>query len=177
MIHTHRITKIAALLTLVLATTFTAQAGDLKAKSAEAMQNFKSADPGLSKFFQESAGYAILPSVGEAGLVFGGERGDGLVYKNGKVIGSVTMDELSLGAEAGAGRFSEIIFFENDATLKAFKESKFVMSGEAKATVAASGVAENARYAQGVLVFTLPKGGAMVAADLGGQKFKFKPME
>ena len=49
-------------------------------------------------------------------------------------------------------------------------------SGDAKASVAASGVAANAKYDQGIAVFTLPKAGAMVAAAVGGQKFKFAPI-
>ena len=51
------------------------------------------------------------------------------------------------------------------------------MSAGAKASVAASGVAASAKYEQGVAVFTLPKSGAMVAAAVGGQKFKFEPIE
>jgi lipid-binding SYLF domain-containing protein len=151
--------------------------GDLKAKSEEAVQNFKLADPGLTNFFAKAAGYAILPGVGEGGLIIGGEHGDGLVYENDKLIGKVTMSEVSVGAQVGGGSFAEVIFFETEAALKDFKKSKWEMSAKAKANIAASGVAENAKYDQGVAVFTLPKTGAMVAAAVGGQKFKFKAIE
>jgi lipid-binding SYLF domain-containing protein len=177
MIPTLRITKIAALLTLVLAVTFTARAGDLKSKSAEVRQNFKDADPGLSKFFEKSAGYVILPSVGEGGLIIGGEHGDGLVYEKGKVTGKVTMSAVSIGAQAGGGKFSEVVFFQTKAALENFKQAEFTMSATAKASMAASGVAANAKYDQGVAVFTLPESGAMVKAAVGGQKFKFAPMK
>ena len=177
MIHTPRFTKIAALLALMLTTAFTARAADLKAKSAEAMQNFKAADPGLTRFFTHSAGYAILPSVGEGGLIIGGEHGDGLVYEKGKVTGKVTLSEISLGAQAGGGKFSEVIFFETKAALRNFEQTEYEMSAAAKASIAASGVAANAKYDQGVAVFTLPQSGAMVKAAVGGQKFKFAPMK
>jgi lipid-binding SYLF domain-containing protein len=170
------ITKMAALLALALAATITAHAGDLKAASGEAIQNFKVADPGLTRFFENSAGYAVLPSVGEGGLIIGGQRGDGLVYQKGRVIGKVTMTEISIGAQAGGGKFSEVIFFETNAALESFKASEFKMSAAAKASVVASGVAANAKYQQGIAVFTLPKAGAMVAAAVGGQKFKFAPI-
>jgi lipid-binding SYLF domain-containing protein len=170
------INKVAALLAVALAVIVPAQAGDLKTAAGEARQNFKSADPGLTRFFENSAGYAILPSVGEGGLIIGGQRGDGLVYQNGKVIGKVTMTEVSIGAQAGGGKFSEVIFFETNAALESFKASEFKMSATAKASVAASGVAANAKYEQGIAVFTLPKAGAMVAAAVGGQKFKFAPI-
>ena len=170
------ITKMAALLALALATTCTVHAGGLKVTSQEAIQNFKAADPGLSKFFKNSVGYAILPSVGEGGLIIAGKHGDGLVYEKGKVTGKVTMSAVTIGAQAGGGKFSEVIFFETNAALNSFKESNYEMSAAAKASVAASGVAARAKYAQGVAVFTLPKSGAMVAAAVGGQKFKFEPI-
>ena len=174
---TLRNTTLAALLALGLAATLTARAEDLKAKAEEAIANFKLADPGLASFFANSAGYAVLPSVGEGGFIIGGEHGDGLVYEGGKATGKVTMSELSLGAQAGGGKFSEVIFFQTKAALKAFKQTKYEMSAAAKASVAASGVAANAKYDQGVAIFTLPKSGMMAGAAVGGQKFEFKKLK
>jgi lipid-binding SYLF domain-containing protein len=155
----------------------TMRAADLKAKSDEAIQNFKLADPGLTNFFAKAAGYAILPSVGEGGFIIGGEHGDGLVYAKDKLVGKVTMSEVSIGAQVGGGSFAELIFFETASALRSFETSKWEMSAMAKANVAASGVAANAKYEQGVAVFTLPKSGAMVAAAVGGQKFKFETLK
>jgi lipid-binding SYLF domain-containing protein len=170
-------TKTAALLALALATTCTVHAGGLKPASQEAIQNFKQADPGLNRFFKNSVGYAILPSVGEGGLIIAGKHGDGLLYEKGKVTGKVTMSAVTIGAQVGGGKFSEVIFFETKAALNSFKGSNYEMSAAAKASIAASGVAARAKYEQGVAVFTLPKSGAMVAAAVGGQKFKFEPVK
>jgi lipid-binding SYLF domain-containing protein len=169
--------SLPALLVVVLASTLTVHAEDLEAKTREALANFKLADPTLTNFFATAAGYAILPGVGEGGFIIGGEHGDGLVYQKDKLVGKVTMSEVSVGAQVGGGSFAEIIFFETKSALQTFKTAKWEMSGEAKANVAASGVAENAKYEQGVAVFTLPKSGAMVAAAVGGQKFKFKALK
>jgi lipid-binding SYLF domain-containing protein len=168
---------LAALLVVALASTITARAADLKVKAEEAVKSFKLADPGLTNFFAKAAGYAILPSVGEGGFIIGGERGDGLVYEKTNLVGKVTMTEVSIGAQVGGGSFAEVIFFETESALQDFKKAKWEMSGKAKANVAASGVAVNAKYDQGVAVFTLPKTGAMVAAAIGGQKFKFEPLK
>jgi lipid-binding SYLF domain-containing protein len=162
---------------LALLTLSTARAEDLQAKAAEAVGSFKLADPGLTNFFARAAGYPILPSVGEGGFIFGGERGDGLVYEREKLAGKVTMTELSVGAQVGGGSFAEVIFFETASALQGFKQSRWDMSAKAKANDAASGVAANAKYEQGVAVFTLPKSGAMLAAVIGGQKFKFEPLK
>ena len=152
-------------------------AEDLTAKAQAAVANFKLADPTLTNFFANAAGYVILPGVGEGGLIIGGAHGDGLVYEGDKLVGKVSMSEVSLGAQVGGGSFWGIIFFETPAALKAFETTKWEMSAKAKANVAASGVAANAKYDQGVAVFTLPKSGAMVAAAVGGQKFKFEPLK
>jgi lipid-binding SYLF domain-containing protein len=168
---------LAALLVVALASTLAARAEDLTAKAQEALTNFKLADPTLTNFFAKAAGYAILPGVGEGGFIIGGEHGDGLVYQKDKMIGKVSMSEVSIGAQVGGGSFSEIIFFQTKSALQTFKTSKWEMSVKAKAAVAASGVAENAKYEQGVAIFTLPKTGAMVAAAIGGQKFKFETIK
>jgi len=169
--------SLAALLMVALTSTLTTRAADLQPSAEQAVANFKLADAGLTNFFAKSAGYVILPSVGEGGFIFGGEHGDGLVYEKAKITGKVTMSEFSVGAQVGGGTFSEVIFFETVSALQSFKKTKWEMSAKAKASVAASGSAANAKYDQGVLVFTLPKSGAMVAAAIGGQKFKFESVK
>jgi lipid-binding SYLF domain-containing protein len=170
-------TILAALFVAALSPTLTARAEDLKAKSDEAVQNFKLADSSLTNFFASAAGYAILPGVGEGGFIFGGEHGDGLVYAKDKLVGKVNLSEFSVGAQVGGASFSEIIFFETKGALKTFEKSKWEMSAKVNANIAASGAAANAKYEQGVAVFTLPKGGAMVSAAVGGQKFEFKAVK
>jgi lipid-binding SYLF domain-containing protein len=169
--------SLAAMLVAALAPTLAVRAEDLEVKAQEALTNFKLADPTLTNFFAKAAGYAILPGVGEGGFIIGGAHGDGLVYEKTNLVGKVSMSEVSIGAQVGGGSFAEIIFFETPATLNAFKGSKWEMSAKAKANVAASGVAANAKYEEGVAVFTLPKAGAMVAAAVGGQKFKFEAIK
>jgi hypothetical protein len=51
------------------------------------------------------------------------------------------------------------------------------MSAEVSAVAAADGAAANTRYKSGVTVFTLPRTGLMVQATIGGQKFKYKPLD
>lgn len=180
-------TMVAALLVVALTPTFTTRAAagtkkqeeakKLETESQQAILNFKTADPTMTNFFAKAAGYVILPGVGEGGFILGGARGKGLVFENGKVVGNATMSEVSIGAQVGGGSYAEVIFFETAEGLKSFKGSKWEMSAKAKANVAASGAAANAKYELGIAVFTLPKSGAMVAAAVGGQKFKFEPVK
>ena len=41
----------------------------------------------------------------------------------------------------------------------------------------AAGASADAKYVEGVLVITMAKGGLMYEATVGGQKFKFEPLQ
>jgi lipid-binding SYLF domain-containing protein len=143
----------------------------------EAMENFHRTDSSLKKLLDGATGYAIFPGIGRAGFIIGGERGKGLVYQGGKVVGETKVTEVNIGAQVGAERYSELIVFETAEALRDFKASNWEMSAKVNAVIAAEGAGKAAKYEQGVAVFTLTKGGAMVQAAVGGQKFKFKPSE
>src|ERR1043165_819870 len=150
-------------------------ADDLQSESKMAIDAFKHKDSTLDKFFAESAGYAVFPSVGKGGLIVGGAHGKGVVYEKDRVIGRATMSQASIGAQAGGQSFAEVIFFDTPASLNDFKSGKFEMRAEVSAVAAAEGAAKTANYKQGVAVFTLPKKGLMVQASIGRQKFKYQP--
>jgi lipid-binding SYLF domain-containing protein len=169
-------TAFAAVAALALACNLAARA-DEKSDAEQAVANFKQADAGLAKLFDNAIGYAVFPSVGEGGFIIGAEHGKGLLFEKGKIMGKVSLTAVSVGAQVGGGSFSQMIFFENASALKRFKESKYEMDAAVKASLAASGAAASAKCVQGVAVFTLPKSGAMAQAAVGGQKFKFEPVK
>jgi lipid-binding SYLF domain-containing protein len=151
-------------------------AESLQQQAQETISTFKQKDPSLEAFFRNSAGYAVFPSIGQGGFIVGGAHGKGVVYENGKAVGQATISKGSVGAQAGGGTFSEIIFFQTPQALQEFKGGNFEMSGQLSAVVAAEGAARTANYSQGVAVFTLPQKGAMVQAAVGGQKFSYEPL-
>ena len=70
-----------------------------------------------------------------------------------------------------------LISFETKQLLDDFKAGNFAFSGQVSGVVLASGAAANANYRLGVAVFTAEKGGLMLEASLGGQKFSYTPFE
>jgi lipid-binding SYLF domain-containing protein len=175
-----RTLQAALLMAALSSTSITGAAEDVKkleAEVKEAIQNFKMADPSITNFFAKAVGYAVLPTVSGGGFIIAAEHGNGLVYEKGALVGKTSVTEVSVGAQVGGGVFSELVFFETADALANFKEGKCEMSAGAKATMAASGASVNAKYDQGVAVFNLPKSGAMVAAAVGGQKFKYEPIK
>lgn len=148
----------------------------LEAQAKAAMENFKKADSTIHRFFDTAAGHVIFPKVSKGGLILGGAHGRGLVYEKGKLIGSASLTQGTIGAQIGGQVFSEVIFFETQEALNTFKQSRLEMSAQLSAVAAAEGVAKNAKYQQGVAIFTLPKAGLMAEASVGGQKFTFHPI-
>jgi lipid-binding SYLF domain-containing protein len=136
---------------------------------------FRQADPTLSRFFDEAVGYAVFPGVGKGAFGIGGAYGRGVLFEHGQATGLASLTQLTVGAQLGGQAYSEIVFFNSEEAVASFKKGQLAMAAQVSAVVAASGASANARYAQGVAVFTLPKGGLMAEASVGGQKFGFRP--
>src|SRR5690349_18313463 len=89
-----------ALILIILSPVLTATAsGDLVTEAETAIRNLQSADSTLTNFFNNSAGYAVFPRVGKAGLVLGAGHGKGIVYEKGKPVGEVTLTEINIGPQ------------------------------------------------------------------------------
>lgn len=166
---------VLAAIVLVSGSPLSALADDLRVEAKKAINVLQSADSGLTNCFSGAAGFAVFPSVGKGGLIFGGEHGNGVVFEKGKPIGEATLTEINVGPQVGGQSFYEVIFFETGEALANFENGNFEMSAEVSAVAAAEGASLTAKYRDGVMVFTLPRNGLMVQASIGGQKFKYKP--
>ncbi len=144
--------------------------------SKEAKANFMKTDPSMDKLFNSSYGYVIFPKIGKGAIIIGGSGGNGVVYEKGKTIGTAKMAQVSVGAQIGGQSYQEIIFFETKEALDHFKDNKVEFTGQISAVAAKSGASKNAKYADGVAVFTQDLSGLMAEAAVGGQKFTYKAL-
>ncbi len=170
-----RNTVLTSLLLITPALTSVALGEELRDEAERAIGVLQTTDPGLTNLFAKSAGFVVFPSVGKAGLFFGAEHGNGLVFEKNKPVGEATMAEFNVGPQVGGQTFYEVIFFETPDDLAHFKQGNYEMSAETSAVYVTTGAAATARYRDGVEVFTLTRGGLMVDASIGGQKFTYKP--
>jgi lipid-binding SYLF domain-containing protein len=134
---------------------------------------YSKTDPGIDSFFRRSVGYVVFPGIGKGGLVVGGAHGTGVLFEKGAPVGKVTLNQVTVGAQAGGQEFSEIVFFEVPKTLGELKAGKAQLSGEVSAVALTSGAAASTRFKNGVAVFSATKGGLMLEASVGGQKFGY----
>ena len=152
--------------------------------------------PLVEKFFNNSYGYAVFPTIGKGGVGIGGAHGKGQVYQGGKVTGKTSMTQLTVGLQFGGQAFSQIIFFEDKRAYDEFTSGNFEFDATASAVAITAGAQASAgtegasagasagpatgaqaktSYHKGMVVFTHAKGGLMYEASIGGQKFNFKP--
>ena len=144
--------------------------------SNSAKSEFITSDPLMKGLFDKASGYVIFPNVGKGGFGIGGAAGNGAVYEHGKVIGMAKLSQLSIGFQAGGQAYREVIFFESKKELERFKDSRFEFAAQASAVAVTSGASANVKYTDGVMVFTMQKGGLMYEASIGGQKFSFNKL-
>ena len=144
---------------------------DAMATIALAQQN----DPSLKAWVTSSTGYAVFPRITKGAVGVGGAYGKGVLFENGVVVGYCDLTQATIGFQLGGQAYSEIIFFETPAAIDAFKRNRFQLGAQATAVALKSGVGTNAKYADGVAVFTMSESGLMYEAAIGGQKFGFEP--
>jgi lipid-binding SYLF domain-containing protein len=152
------------------------RADDPVQDARETIQVFKKADPGISKFFSGSAGYVVFPTVGKGAIGVGGAHGSGILFEKGNPVGKATLTQLTIGFQLGGQSYSEVVFLQTAGTLNDFKKGKFELAAQVSAVAAAAGASANAKYAGGIAVFTVAKGGLMYEASVGGQKFGYEPL-
>ena len=145
-----------------------------KEKTQIALATFK-AMPELKPYFKKAKGYAVFPTVGKGGIGVGGARGKGEVFRDGKVIGSTLLTQVSIGFQLGGQAFSQIIFFKDKTDLDRFTKGNFEFGASASAALINSGAAIETAYSNGIAVLTVSKGGLMYEASIGGQKFSYEP--
>jgi len=150
---------------------------ELGGKVHAAIERAKKEDAGLNRFFDKSAGYAIFPTVGKGAIGIGGAYGKGELYEGKQLMGYCDLTQGSIGLALGGQAYTELIFFETKGEVERFKSGKFTFAAQASAVALKSGASANAKYADGVAVFTMSEAGLMYEASVGGQKFRYRPKE
>ena len=144
---------------------------------AAALKRLQAKNPGLKRMLKQAHGYAVFPSVGKASVVVGGSYGRGEVYEKGEVIGYATLSQLTLGVQLGGDTFSEILLFDSPQALDRFKRGKTSFAANASAVLVKAGAQGTKSPEKGVTAFAYSRGGMLLELAIGGQKFKFKPID
>ena len=149
----------------------------LSSKVENAVSLAKTTDPGLQRFFDTAVGYAVFPTVGKGAVGVGGAYGRGELYEAGSRVGYCTLTQGTVGFAIGGQAYTELIFFEDQAALDRFKSGNCTFSAQISSVALKSGASANAKFAEGVAVFTMDEQGLMAEVSIGGQKFSYEPAQ
>lgn len=143
----------------------------------ETIAAFRAKDPGIDRLLAQSAGYVVVPTVGEGAYVVGGGYGVGEAFEAGAYAGRVTVTDLSVGAQVGGQSYSQLVFFEDADDFQRLKDDTFEFGAEVTAIAVERGAAKNAAFEDGVAAFILPKRGLMASASVSGQHLSLEAAE
>jgi lipid-binding SYLF domain-containing protein len=116
----------------------------------------------------------VFPKVTKAGLGVGGQYGDGVLFRQGKVAGFYNTSGASYGLQAGAQRFGYAMFLMNDKAVNALGANEgfevgvgpsVVVMDEGKAKTLTTTTAKDDIYA-----FIFGQKGLMAGLGLQGNK-------
>jgi lipid-binding SYLF domain-containing protein len=146
----------------------------LHADVLAALEQIHAKNGDLKKVLDESAGFAVVPSIGRASLVLGGAYGIGEVFKGERVIGYAAIVELTIGVQVGGTTFHEIVVFHDEGGLKRFKEGKYAFAADAAVEIVKAGAQGTKGFGGGSSIYVFDEGGMLLDLAIGGQKFIFR---
>lgn len=147
----------------------------IESESASVVARARANHAAVATMLDGANAYAVFPTVGKGAIGIGGAYGKGVLYQGGAVVGYCDLTQASIGLALGGQAYSEIIAFEHETASNRFKSGNFSFAAQATAVALKSGAGANAKYEDGVAVFTLGESGLMYEASIGGQKFSYQP--
>ena len=103
---------------------FAASASEINSKVDVALQTLYKNSPGASTLAKEAKAILVFPDIVKAGLIVGGQLGDGALRKNGKTVAYYRSVAASYGLQAGVQSFGYVLFFMDESSLQYLEKSK-----------------------------------------------------
>ncbi|WP_028225070.1 BPSL1445 family SYLF domain-containing lipoprotein [Paraburkholderia ferrariae] len=130
--------------------------------------------PGSRELVGKARGILVFPSVVQAGIVVGGEHGDGALRVGGSTVGYYSTTSASVGATLGVQSKSVVYLFMTQDALDKFRNSNgWSAGGDASVAlvkVGANGSIDTTTATKPVEVFVLTNSGLIGDLSLGGTK-------
>lgn len=101
-------------------TVATGGAPELDAKARAALQRLSTETPKAKELQSQARAVLVFPDIAKAGLIVGAEGGKGVMFgPDGRVIGYYKVQAVSIGLQAGAQAFSQVMFLMTDSAITA----------------------------------------------------------
>jgi lipid-binding SYLF domain-containing protein len=151
-----------------------ASASEINGKVNAALQTLYQTAPGAETLSKDARAILVFPDILKAGLIIGGQIGDGALRKNGKTVAYYRSVAASYGLQAGVQSFGYVLFFMDDASLQYLEKSKGWEIGTGPSVVVLDeGFGKNmssTTLQKGVYAFIFSQKGLMAGIGLQGSK-------
>jgi lipid-binding SYLF domain-containing protein len=167
----------AAAISLPLAASapaFAASRAELDASSKQALTQLTAQVPAAKAAQSKAVAVLVFPSVTKAGLVVGGQYGEGVLWRKGKPAGYYNTAGASWGMQAGAQKYGYVMFFMTEKALRYLDSSEgFEVGVGPSVVVVDSGMAKNltsSTLTEEIYAFVFAQKGLMAGVGLQGNK-------
>lgn len=151
-----------------------ASAAELRRDAQAALQRLYATNPGARALQQQAVAILVFPSITKAGLVVGGQFGDGVLFRSGKAVAYYNTAGASFGLQAGAQHYGYALFFLSEETLRHLDASEgFEVGVGPSVVVADEGFARSVTTTtmqDQIYAFIFDQHGAMAGLGIQGNK-------
>lgn len=153
---------------------YAADARALEQDARTALNRLQASTPAARDLSRRAKGILVFPSVVKAGLMIGGQYGEGVLFKGGKAAGFYNTAGASYGLQAGAQSFAYALYFMNDEALSYLGKSEGFEIGTGPSVVVMNdGMAKQTStttLSQAVYAFIFGQSGLMAGLGVQGNK-------
>lgn len=151
-----------------------ASAEKLNREGAAALVQLRENNLVASKLANTAKGILVFPSIVKAGFMFGGQIGEGVLFKGKAPVGYYNSVAASYGLQAGIQTFGYALFFMDNASLANFEESSgFEIGVGPSIVVVDEGVGKTlttTTVKEGIYAFIFDQKGLMAGLGIQGSK-------
>jgi lipid-binding SYLF domain-containing protein len=151
-----------------------ATAAELNANGQAALHRLYAQSPKAARFGQSAHAILVFPKILKAGIMIGGQSGEGVLFVRGKPAGYYKISALSYGLQLGGQQYSYALFLMNDKALAYLHKSDGWSIGSGPSVVVVDkGAAKSTTsttVSQDVYAFPFGQKGLMGGLGLEGSK-------
>jgi lipid-binding SYLF domain-containing protein len=111
-------------LLLAPATTFAADRTALERDARNAYNKLVARVPAAKALSREADAVLVFPKITKAGLIVGGQYGDGVLFRGDKIVGYYNTSGASYGLQAGAQQYGYAMFLMNEKAVHALTKNE-----------------------------------------------------
>lgn len=100
-----------------------ADVAKIEADAKAALAELYATTPAAKVLGDKAKAVLVFPSILKAGLIIGGQGGNGALFVDGKVVGFFNTAAASYGLQAGAQEFAYAMFLMTDAAIESLKKA------------------------------------------------------